>query len=49
MPCWLMLGDGDKGGGGIGGNNMYKSSRKELVLALLFDLYLELEIILCKC
>jgi len=44
-----MLDDGDKGGGGISGNNIYKSSKKKLVLALLFDLYLELEIILCKC
>jgi len=44
-----MLGDGDEGDGGISGNNMYKSSGKELVLALLFDLYLELEMILCKC
>jgi len=35
----------EEGSGGGGGDNVYKGNGKELVLASLSDLYLELEVI----
>jgi len=41
------IGDGDNdSGGGVGGEDMYRSNGEELVLVLLSDSYLELEVIL---
>ena len=43
------MGDGDNGSGsGIRGDNIYKDNKEELMLALLSDLYSELEVILDK-
>ena len=44
------MGDNDcDGSSGIRGNDIYKGSGEELVLALLSDLYLELEMVSYKC
>ena len=39
----------DDSGGSVGGDNIYKSSKEMLVLALLSNSYSELEIVSYKC